>query len=56
MSQQGSEPVILLDDVFSELDETRRRQLATFAPYQTILTTTNTDVRHRKKGVGLISL
>lgn len=36
----GEKPVLLLDDVLSELDETRKRKLLEFAKnYQTILTT-----------------
>ena len=40
----GGEPVLLLDDVMSELDEARRRALAAFVGEraQTIVTTTNT--------------
>lgn len=40
----GGEPVLLLDDVMSELDEDRRRALAAFVRerVQTIVTTTNT--------------
>lgn len=38
-------PLLLLDDVFSELDGTRRRLLTNFLqPYQTFLTTTDADV------------
>lgn len=39
----GQEPVLLLDDVMSELDETRREKLAEFvgAKAQTFMTTTN---------------
>ena len=38
-------PLLLLDDVFSELDSVRRRTLATLAQsYQTIITTTDADV------------
>jgi DNA replication and repair protein RecF len=38
-------PLLLLDDVFSELDSVRRRTLAALAqPYQTIITTTDADV------------
>ena len=37
-------PLLLLDDVFSELDATRRRMLASLAKdYQTIITTTDAD-------------
>lgn len=43
--QTGKRPVLLLDDVFSELDGTRRRALAeTLQNYQTFLTTTDADV------------
>jgi DNA replication and repair protein RecF len=38
-------PVLLLDDVFSELDGKRRRALTDFLkPYQTFITTTDADV------------
>jgi DNA replication and repair protein RecF len=40
----GQTPTLLLDDVFSELDTTRRAALTTYlTPYQTFLTTTNAD-------------
>lgn len=40
----GTRPLLLLDDVFSELDGTRRRALTEFLkPYQTIITTTDAD-------------
>lgn len=40
-SRTGEKPVLLLDDVLSELDETRQRLLMeAVAPYQTILTCT----------------
>lgn len=43
--QHAYPPLLLLDDVFSELDSVRRRTLATLAkPYQTIITTTDADV------------
>lgn len=43
--QQAHPPLLLLDDVFSELDMVRRQTLATLArPYQTIITTTDADV------------
>lgn len=42
---RGVAPVLLLDDVFSELDGTRRRALTTYLQkYQTFLTTTDADV------------
>lgn len=41
----GKAPILLLDDVFSELDGTRRRKLAeSLREYQTFLTTTDADV------------
>ena len=41
----GKSPLLLLDDVFSELDGRRRRMLAqTLQNYQTIITTTDADV------------
>ncbi len=43
--QHTHPPLLLLDDVFSELDSVRRRTLATLArPYQTIITTTDADI------------
>jgi DNA replication and repair protein RecF len=43
--QTGKAPVLLLDDVFSELDGSRRRALAeALQDYQTFLTTTDADV------------
>lgn len=43
--QYNYPPLLLLDDVFSELDSVRRRTLAALAkPYQTIITTTDADV------------
>lgn len=40
----GSKPLLLLDDVFSELDGARRRHLAKrLANYQTVITTTDAD-------------
>lgn len=42
---RGITPILLLDDVFSELDGTRRRALTTYLQkYQTFLTTTDADV------------
>ena len=41
----GKTPLLLLDDVFSELDGARRRALTTYLQrYQTFLTTTDADV------------
>lgn len=43
--QLDQKPLLLLDDVFSELDSTRRRALAKVAQeFQTIITTTDADV------------
>lgn len=42
---RNQSPVLLLDDVFSELDGARRRALTRFLqPYQTFITTTDADV------------
>ena len=42
---RGQKPLLLLDDVFSELDGTRRRALTSFLKnYQTFITTTDADV------------
>ncbi len=41
----GQKPILLLDDVFSELDGGRRRALTTaIAGYQTFITTTDADI------------
>ena len=43
--QTRAKPVLLLDDVFSELDDSRRQFLLdTLGRYQSIVTTTNADV------------
>ncbi len=42
---RGSTPLLLLDDVFSELDGKRRHALTDYlAPYQTFITTTDADI------------
>lgn len=42
---RDSKPILLLDDVFSELDGKRRHALTDYlAPYQTFITTTDADV------------
>jgi DNA replication and repair protein RecF len=42
---KGQSPILLLDDVFSELDAARRQALTSFLqPYQTFITTTDADV------------
>ena len=44
-SVRSPSPILLLDDVFSELDGKRRRALTSFlSPYQTFITTTDADV------------
>lgn len=44
-SKRGRRPVFLLDDVFSELDATRREALTAYMnTYQTFITTTDADV------------
>lgn len=43
--ERGIRPLLLLDDVFSELDGSRRRSLTEFLKdYQTIITTTDADI------------
>jgi DNA replication and repair protein RecF len=42
---RGQTPILLLDDVFSELDGARRQALTSFLqPYQTFITTTDADI------------
>jgi len=44
-SYNGQIPILLLDDVFSELDGARRHALTDYlAPYQTFITTTDADL------------
>lgn len=46
---RGIKPLLLLDDVFSELDGTRRRKLTEFLKdHQSIITTTDADVVDKK--------
>jgi DNA replication and repair protein RecF len=46
---RGIKPILLLDDVFSELDGTRRRMLTSYLKdHQTIITTTDADVVGKK--------
>jgi DNA replication and repair protein RecF len=41
----GRRPIILLDDVFSELDGSRRKLLTSYIePYQSFITTTDADI------------
>jgi DNA replication and repair protein RecF len=44
-AHEGQRPLLLLDDVFSELDGKRRHALTDYlAPYQTFITTTDADI------------
>ena len=45
VDRTGEDPILLLDDILSELDETRRRRVlqTALASQQTILTTTDLD-------------
>ena len=50
-SRADQQPLLLLDDVFSELDTSRRRALAELAKaYQTIITTTDADATRQHFG------
>ncbi|MGH7196917.1 MAG: DNA replication/repair protein RecF [Candidatus Saccharimonadales bacterium] len=56
--QQDTTPLLLLDDVFSELDTSRRRALAELAKeYQTLITTTDADaiLKHFLDGYKIIA-
>lgn len=56
---RGGKPLILLDDVFSELDGSRRKALTSYLNgYQTIITTTDADViaKNFAQASNLISL
>jgi DNA replication and repair protein RecF len=54
---RGARPILLLDDVFSELDARRRQALTQYVgEYQTFVTTTDADVvMHHFPGSNLIS-
>ena len=55
----GTKPLLLLDDVFSELDGARRRALTSFlSDHQTIITTTDADIvlKHFTKDTTVIPL
>lgn len=57
--KRGVRPLLLLDDVFSELDGARRKALTGFLnQYQTIITTTDADivVRNFKQGHTIIPI
>ena len=56
---RGQKPVLLLDDVFSELDGARRRALVShLKKHQAIITTTDADsvVEHFTEGANLIAI
>lgn len=56
---RSQKPLILLDDVFSELDGTRRKALTLYLKnYQTIITTTDADIiqKHFAQDTNLIGL
>jgi DNA replication and repair protein RecF len=56
---RGSTPLLLLDDVFSELDGRRRHALTDYlAPYQTFITTTDADIvlKHFTNNTNIIPL
>ncbi len=58
-SIRGVKPILLLDDVFSELDGARRRALTSYLePYQTFLTTTDADIvlKHFTESCNVIPL
>lgn len=56
---RGQKPILLLDDVFSELDGKRRHALVRFLdPYQAFITTTDADVavEHFNQSTNIIAL
>lgn len=56
---RGQKPILLLDDVFSELDGKRRHALVRFLePYQAFITTTDADVavEHFNRSTNIIAL
>ncbi len=56
---RGITPILLLDDVFSELDGKRRHALTDYlAPYQTFITTTDADIvlKHFAKSANVLPL
>ncbi|HEY5268575.1 MAG TPA: DNA replication and repair protein RecF [Candidatus Saccharimonadales bacterium] len=58
-TESGIRPLLLFDDVFSELDNNRRKQLIIFFKlYQTFITTTDADIvaRHTPKTANTIVL
>ena len=58
-ARDGQAPLLLLDDVFSELDGKRRHALTDYlAPYQTFITTTDADIalQHFAEKTNVIAL
>lgn len=58
-NKTGDEPILLLDDVFSELDKNRRRHLAEIvSSQQTVITTTDIDYlgKNLRKNAKIIEL
>jgi len=58
-AHNGQSPLLLLDDVFSELDGRRRHALTDYlAPYQTFITTTDADImlKHFTENCSIIAL
>jgi DNA replication and repair protein RecF len=52
---RGVKPILLLDDVFSELDQERRQALTGYVySYQTFITTTDADIAANQFGSSLI--
>ena len=59
VARDGQSPLLLLDDVFSELDGKRRHALTDYlAPYQTFITTTDADLvlQHFAQSTNIIPL
>jgi DNA replication and repair protein RecF len=57
--ERGVRPLLLLDDVFSELDSARRRSLTEYLQdYQVIITTTDADsvIEHFSGGYNVIAI
>ncbi len=53
--RSGQSPILLLDDVFSELDESRRSYLITkLGTYQSVITTTDADTARQLDGAAVI--
>jgi DNA replication and repair protein RecF len=56
-SRAGERPILLLDDIFSELDENNRgRVLSLLGKQQTIITSTEADVLDNTSSINLINL